>query len=298
MGTTVFEGAYTALVTPFNRDGSVDYGRLRALIAAQAEAGVDGIAPVGSTGESATLDYKEHDEVIAVSCEAARGRLKVIAGTGSNATAEALELTRRAREAGADATLQVTPYYNRPSQEGLYRHFSAIADLGLPVVLYNIPIRTGREIAVDTVARLARHPNIVAIKEAGGVVERVGEILGRCSLTVLSGDDALTLPMMTVGAKGVISVASNVVPAEIARMVRFALRADWDRARRIQDRYNRLFTVLFLDTNPVPVKAALAMMGQIEEVYRLPLCPMEETLRHQLRDCLKGLNLIEEDKGP
>jgi 4-hydroxy-tetrahydrodipicolinate synthase len=254
----MFTGAYTAIATPFNRDGSVDFGAFRALIARQARAGIVGIAPVGTTGESPTLDFQEHSKVIDAAIEACRGRMKVIAGTGANSTAEALELTRHALEAGADATLQVTPYYNKPNQEGLYRHFSMIADLGLPVVLYNVPGRTGREIAVDTIVRLARHPKIVAVKEAGGSVERVSAILSRCRITVLSGDDSLTLPMMAVGAKGAISVASNVAPGPVAQMVRSALDGDYARARKLHLKYYRLFVDLFIDTNPIPVKAALA----------------------------------------
>ena len=288
----MFKGTYTALVTPFNRNGSVDFGAFRALIDIQARAGIDGIAPVGTTGESPTLDVSEHNRVIDAAVAAAGGRMKVIAGTGANSTAEALELTRHAMAAGADATLQVTPYYNKPNQEGLYRHFSMIADLGLPVVLYNVPGRTGREIAVDTIVRLSRHPKVVAVKEAGGSVERVSAVVSRCRLTVLSGDDSLTLPMMAVGAKGVISVASNVAPRPVARMVRAALDGRYAEAGKLHRKLYSLFTDLFIDTNPIPVKAALAMMGKIEEVYRLPLCPMTASLRRQLRKTLKELNLV------
>jgi len=288
----VFEGAYTALVTPFNADGSVDYGKLKALVDLQAAAGIDGVVPVGTTGESPTLDYEEHSRVIEVTIEAARGRMKVVAGTGANSTREAVALTQRAKGAGADGTLQVTPYYNKPNQEGLLRHFCAVADLGLPVVLYNIPGRTGREIAVETVVKLSRHPSVVALKEAGGTVERVSAILRRCSLTILSGDDSLTLPMMAVGARGVISVASNVAPEPVARMVHAAQAGRWEEARQLHLRYYRLFTDLFLDTNPIPVKAALAMQGRIEEVYRLPLCAMAEEPKATLRETLRSLGLI------
>jgi len=288
----MLEGVYTAIVTPFDRNGAVDYKSFRALIERQAEAGVAGIVPVGTTGESPTLNFDEHARVIDAAVSACKGRLTVIAGTGANSTAEALQLTRHAIEAGADATLQVTPYYNKPNQEGLYRHFSAVADLGLPVVLYNVPGRTGREIAVDTVARLARHPAVTAVKEAGGSVDRVSAILERCDVTVLSGDDSLALPMMAVGARGVISVASNVAPEPVARMVRLALEGRWDDARALHGKYYRLFTGLFLDTNPIPVKAALAMTGQIEEVYRLPLCPTTDTIRSQVRDILTELELL------
>ena len=288
----MFKGSYTAIVTPFNRDGSIDYSAFRALIDIQSRAGIDGIVPMGTTGESPTLDYAEHNRIIAEAVAAAHGRMKVIAGTGANSTAEALELTRHALESGADGSLQVTPYYNKPNQEGLYRHFSTVADVGLPVVLYNIPGRTGREIAVETVMRLARHPKIVGIKEAGGSVDRVSAIVSRCRITVLSGDDSLTLPMMAVGASGVISVVSNVAPKIVVRMVRAALDGNYKEARRLHLKYYRLFTDLFIDTNPIPVKAAMAMMGQIEEVYRLPLCPMTRSLRDQLGKTLRELKLI------
>ncbi len=288
----MFEGAYTAIVTPFNRNGAVDFGKLRELIEIQVKNGIDGIVPVGTTGESPTLDVEEHEKVIEVSIEAAQKRMKVIAGTGANSTREALELTRHAIQAGADGTLQVTPYYNKPSQAGLIKHFSAVADLGLPTVLYNIPGRTGREIEVGTVVELSKHPKIVAVKEAGGSVDRVSAIVTRCKIEVLSGDDSLTLPMMAVGGVGVISVASNVAPKAVADMVHAALKGNWSEARTLHQKYYRLFTDLFLDTNPVPVKAALAMMGLIEETYRLPLCEMGEPLKAKLRDCLKGLGLV------
>ncbi len=288
----MFEGAYTALVTPFNKDGSVDYGKLRALIAMQIEGGIDGIVPVGTTGESPTLDFDEHEKVVEVSVEASRGKLKVIAGTGANSTSEALQLTKHALKAGADGTLQVTPYYNKPNQEGLYRHFSAVADLGLPVVLYNVPGRSSREIDVATIARLARHPKVVAVKEAAGSVDRVSQILRACSITVVSGDDSLTLPMMAVGGSGVISVASNIAPRPVADLVHAAQAGQWDKARALHMKYHRLFTDLFLDTNPIPIKAAMAMAGMIEEVYRLPLCETSEAIRKKLAECLKEVGLL------
>jgi len=288
----MFRGTYTAIVTPFTAGGAVDYGKLKALIDMQAAGGVDGIVPVGTTGESPTLDYEEHNKVIDVTIEACRGRMQVIAGTGANSTSEALELTRHARDSGADASLQVTPYYNKPNQEGLFRHFSEVADLGLPVVLYNVPGRTGREITVDTIVRLARHPNVVAVKEAGGSVDRVSAILSQCDITVLSGDDSLTFPMMALGGKGVISVASNVIPAEVTRMTHLALDGKWEEARQLHLKYYRLFTDLFIDTNPIPVKAALAMQGLIEEVYRLPLCPMSDDKKEKLRKIMVGLGLV------
>jgi 4-hydroxy-tetrahydrodipicolinate synthase len=290
----MLSGTYTAIVTPFRADGSVDYDTFRTLVDNQIEAGVDGVVPMGTTGESPTLTVEEHAQVIRTAIEVAEDKIKVIAGTGANSTQEAVELTRRARDAGAHASLQVTPYYNKPSQEGLYRHFAAVADLGLPVVLYNVPGRTSRQIDVDTIVRLAEHPHVTAVKEAGGCVDRVSEIVNRCGITVLSGDDALTLPMMAVGARGVISVASNVAPEGVTALVNSAINGDWEDARVTHNRYYRLFRGLFLDTNPVPVKAALAMMGQIEEIYRLPLCAMAHEEKQQLREILAELELLEE----
>lgn len=288
----MLQGAHTAIVTPFNKDGSVDYPRYRELVEFQIENGIDGIVPVGTTGESPTLNNDEHMKVIEETLIAVHGRVKVIAGTGANSTAEALELTRRAKEMGVNATLQVTPYYNKPNQEGLYRHFSVIADIGLPVVLYNVPGRSAREIAIETVARLALHPNIVAVKEAGGKVERVRQILEVCDLAVLSGDDALALPMMRDGAIGVISVASNIVPDVVASLIHTALAGEWDAAQFLHEKYAGLFSAMFIDTNPIPVKAALAMMGKIEEVYRLPLCEMSSPDKESLRNAMMAVNLI------
>lgn len=288
----MFTGAYTAIVTPFNTNGTVDYGKLRALIALQIAAGIDGIVPVGTTGESPTVDVDEHEKIIEACIAAGKGKLKIIAGTGANSTAEALVLTRHALNAGADGTLQVTPYYNKPNQEGLYRHFSAVADLGIPVVLYNVPGRSSREIEVSTIARLATHPKIVAVKEAGGSVDRVSQILRACSITVLSGDDPLTLPMMAVGAKGVVSVASNIAPKPVADMVHAAAAGRWDEARALHMKYHRLFTDIFVDTNPIPIKAAMAMTGLIEEVYRLPLCETTAANKKRLAECLREIGLL------
>lgn len=290
--TRPWAGAYTAIVTPFTKNGDVDFERFKDLIEFQIANGIDGLVPVGTTGESPTLNYAEHERVIEVAIETARKRVKIIAGTGANSTAEALELTRHARDAGADATLQVTPYYNKPNSLGLVRHFSAVADLGLPVVLYNVPGRTGKEIPVDVVVELSRHPKVVAIKEAGGSVDRVSQIVTRCQIDVLSGDDSLTLPMMAVGAVGVISVASNVAPKAVADMVHHALAGRWDEARALHLQFYRLFTDLFIDTNPIPVKTALAMMGRIEESFRLPLCEMSEPLKARLRETLRAVNLV------
>jgi len=288
----MFAGAYTALVTPFTKDGKLDLPRLRDLVEFQIAEGIDGLVPVGTTGESPTLDYEEHIRVIAETVAAARGRVPVIAGTGSNCTQEALDLTRRAAAAGATATLQVTPYYNKPTQAGLIAHFSAVADLGLPVMLYNVPGRTACEISVKTAAELARHPRIVALKEAGGSVERVARIREACAIEVLSGDDALTLPMMEAGAVGVVSVASNVIPRAIRDLVHAANARRWDEARALHERWMPLFRDLFVETNPQPVKAALALMGRIEESLRLPLVPISPGARERLTATLRALGVL------
>lgn len=285
-------GTYTAIVTPFDRSGAVDYARLRDLVEWQIQSGIDGLVPVGTTGESPTLDYAEHEKVIEEVIRTARRRVKIVAGTGGNATSEAIELTKHAIAAGADATLQVTPYYNKPMPAGLIRHFSAVADLGLPVVLYNVPGRTSREIPIDVAVKLSEHPNVVAIKEAGGSVERVSQLVRKCRLTVLSGDDSLTLPMIAVGAKGVISVATNVAPRPVSQMVAAALAGRLEEARALHLKYYPLFTDLFIETNPVPVKAALAMMGRIEETYRLPLCEMEAKTRAALEKTLREVGVL------
>ena len=287
-------GTITALVTPFARDGSVDYGALRALVEEQTAAGVDGICSVGTSGESPTLTHEEHHRVIEKTIEFAAGKCTIVAGTGANSTAEALSLTRAAIACGgADACLQVTPYYNKPNPEGLYRHFMSVADLGLPVVLYNVPGRTGREIPLSVVKRLAAHPNVVAIKEAAGSVDRVSAVRDAApGLTVLSGDDSLALPMIAVGAAGVISVASNVVPREMGDMVRLALAGDFVRARALHEKYYRLFRDLFIDVNPVMVKEALAAMGRCERVFRLPLCETDDAKLAQLKGTMKDLGLV------
>jgi 4-hydroxy-tetrahydrodipicolinate synthase len=286
-------GTVTALVTPFAKDGSVDYGALRALVEEQTAAGVEGICSVGTSGESPTLSHEEHHRVIEKTIEFAAGKCRIIAGTGANSTSEAVSLTRAAiGYGGADACLQVTPYYNKPNAEGLYRHFMTVADLGLPVVLYNVPGRTGREIPLDVVVRLAAHPNIVAIKEAAGSVERVSAIKSRLpGFTVLSGDDSLALPMISVGASGVISVASNVIPREMGDMVRMALEDDFAGARAIHAKYYPLFHDLFIDVNPVMVKEALWLMKKIERAFRLPLCETDDAKLAQLKATLEGLGL-------
>ncbi len=287
-------GTITALITPFTADGQVDYGKLRALVEKQVEGGVEGICSVGTSGESPTLSHEEHHKVIEKTIEFAAGKVKIVAGTGANSTAEAVSLTRAAISmGGADASLQVTPYYNKPNAEGLYRHFMTVADLGLPVVLYNVPGRAGKEIPLDVVARLAKHPNIVAIKEAAGSVERVSAIKNLVpDFTVLSGDDSLALPMISVGAEGVISVASNVIPREMGEMIRLALAGDFVKARAYHAKYYPLFHNLFIDVNPVMVKEALWLMGRIERSFRLPLCETSEKNVEILRGTLAQLDLV------
>lgn len=292
------KGAYTALVTPFNKDGEVDEEALRGLIERQVQAGVDGVVAVGTTGESPTLDAEEHIRVIELTVEAADGRCEVIAGTGANSTAEALELTQAAEKAGADGSLQVTPYYNKPSQEGLYRHFREIAGAtSLPIVLYSIPGRCGIEIGLETVVRLAAEcPGIVALKEASGNPDRVSEM--RMNLpedfSILSGDDSMTVPFMAVGAQGVISVAANLIPNELQRMVTAALADDFDTARELHLEWFDLFRAMFLETNPVPAKTALSLMGLIGDEIRLPLCEMTEANLNTLTEVLQRHNLLPE----
>ena len=291
-----FTGTYTALVTPFRDDG-IDTEAFARLVEQQIEAGIDGIVPAGTTGESPTLDHGEHIRIIELAVQAARGRCKVIAGTGSNCTREAVAMTREAEAAGADAALLVAPYYNKPSQEGLYRHFRAIAEATrLPVILYSIPGRCGIEIGVETTRRLAADcPNVVAIKEAGGSVDRVSQLRAALpdAFSILSGDDALTLPFLAAGAVGVISVASNLIPAEIVRLVRAFAHGKIDVARGAHERLYPLFKDLFIEPNPVPVKMAMALAGGwLRPDVRLPLCEMTEANLTQLRRTLLALELI------
>jgi len=286
----MFRGVFPAIITPFLKDESLDEEGLKRNIEYLNKTGIAGIIPCGTTGESATLTFEEHKRVVGIAVEASK--VPVIAGTGSNNTSEALELTRAAQALGVDGTLQVTPYYNKPTQAGLIRHFSAVADLGLPVVLYNVPGRSSCEIAVPTIAELSRHPSVVCVKEAGGSVDRVSRIKDACDIGVLSGDDSLTLPMMAVGADGVISVASNVAPKAVADLVHAAAAGRWDDALGLHRRYYRLFTRLFLETNPIPVKAAMEMAGLGPAVYRLPLCEMTDANRALLRDTLQQLDLL------
>lgn len=291
----MFTGTYTALVTPFKR-GKIDEPAFKRLILNQIRGGIDGIVPVGTTGESPTVDFEEHIHVMALAVKFAAGKIKVLAGTGANSTTEAVYLTKEAERLGADGSLQVAPYYNKPTQEGLFQHFRAIArKTRLPIVLYSIPGRCGVEIGVETVRRLAREcKNIVGIKESGGSCDRVSQLRAALGprFTILSGDDSLTLPFMAVGAEGVISVASNVIPREVARMVAAFASGQARRALLLHQKFYPLFKNLFIETNPVPVKAALAMMGRIEQEYRLPLVPMSAKNREVLRATLKQCGVL------
>ena len=288
----MFTGTYTAIVTPY-KNGNLDEAALERLVRVQVNAGVDGIVPVGTTGESPTVNYEEHVHIIRLSVKFARGKIKVLAGTGGNSTSEAIYLTEHAEKAGADGSLQVAPYYNKPTQEGLFQHFREVArHTRLPIVLYSIPSRCGIEIGVDTVKRLAQEcKTIIGIKEAGGSPDRVSQLRAGLGprFDILSGDDSLTLPFMALGAQGVVSVASNVIPREVARMVNAFAGGKYRAALKLHQQWYPLFKDLFIETNPVPVKAALAMMGQIEEEYRLPLVPMSaknrQTLRATMRTC-------------
>lgn len=291
-----FSGTYTALVTPF-RDGSVDVPAFQALIERQISGGVDGIVPVGTTGESPTLDSREHIEVIRLAVEAAAGRCQVVAGTGANATAEAIELTQAAEALGATGSLQVCPYYNKPSQEGIYQHFKAVADATkLPIMLYSVPGRSVVEIAPETAARLARDcPNVTAIKEAGGSVDRVNQLVQAApdGFDILCGDDPLTLPFIACGATGLVSVASNLIPDVIARLVRACLNGSFDEALVLQKQYYPLMRGLMtLDVNPVPIKSAVAMQGHCAGELRLPLVPLTQGQAGQLRSLLESYNLL------
>ncbi len=290
----MFEGMLTALVTPF-RDGEIDEAALRALVERQIEAGIDGLVPCGSTGESATLSHAEHRRVVEIVVNATHGRVPVVAGAGSNNTREAIELTLYAKEAGADGALLISPYYNKPTQEGLFLHYAEIARrTAFPLVLYNVPGRTASNMLPATVARLADLEQVVGIKEACGNLAQISEVIDRCpdSFCVLSGDDALTLPILAIGGEGVISTTANVAPAEMVSLVRSFRAGDVDTARRCHLRLLPLFDALFAETNPIPVKAALQLTGAIGPEIRLPLTPLTEPNRERLQVVLKELGLI------
>ncbi|MGO9136805.1 MAG: 4-hydroxy-tetrahydrodipicolinate synthase [Syntrophales bacterium] len=290
----MFSGAIVAIVTPF-RKGKVDEKSLRELIEFQIKNGTNGIVPCGTTGESSTLSHEEHDRVIEITIDAVNKRIPVIAGTGSNSTDEALRLTRHAHEAGADGVLLVCPYYNRPTQEGLYQHFKIIAEsVPIPVVPYNIPSRTGVNLLPETVARLAKISNIVGIKEASGSLKQMQDVISLCGnkFDVLSGDDFFTFPLLAIGGRGVISVVSNIVPADMAAMVDAFERGDIKKAQQMHHKLVPLIDALFIETNPVPVKAALSMMGKIAYDVRLPMCKMSDGNYEKLKGVMKSYGLV------
>ncbi|MGH7179745.1 MAG: 4-hydroxy-tetrahydrodipicolinate synthase, partial [Tepidisphaeraceae bacterium] len=275
----MFQGTITAMVTPF-REGRLDEAALRDQVEFQIGSGIDGLSPAGTTGEAPTLSGAEHARLIELTIQFAHGRVPVIPGVGSNSTSHAIELHSLAKRLGATAALSVTPYYNRPTQEGMFRHFLALADaVELPIVLYNVPSRTGTNLLPATVARLSTHKHIVAIKEAGGAVDQAAEIMSRCEITVLSGDDALTLPMISIGAQGVVSVASNLVPKEMVAMTRRALAGEFGPAREIHRRLAPLIRSLFLDGNPAGIKCAMSLAARDSGELRLPLCGVSESTR-------------------
>jgi 4-hydroxy-tetrahydrodipicolinate synthase len=287
-----FAGLTVALVTPF-RDDEVDFDTLRRLVDWHAEQGTDGLAPVGTTGESPTLSHEEHERVIAAVVEFAAGRLRVMAGTGSNSTREAVRLTRYAKRAGADGALMVGPYYNKPTQEGYYRHFKAVAEeVDLPIVLYNIPGRTGSNILPETIARLAELPNVVAVKEATGSMDQASQIAALCPLTILAGDDSLTLPLLSLGGQGVVSVVGNLVPRDMKALIAAFEAGRTDEAR---EWHRRLFPLcrdlLGVATNPIPVKTALGLLGRASGELRLPLCPLDEAGTARIRQTLQAYGL-------
>jgi len=282
-----------ALVTPFTKDGkNVDYEALKSLIDFQITNGTDGIVVVGTTGETPTLSSEEYEEVVRVAVKHVNKRVKLVVGTGSNSTQKTIENTKFAKTSGADAALVVVPYYNKPTQEGLFLHYQAVAEVGLPIILYNVPSRTGCSLAPSTVARLAVIPNVVAIKEAGGSVDTVSEILSTCSLCVLSGDDSLTLPFMSVGARGVVSVVANISPKLLKDLVSAAEEGDYVKAREIHLGLFNLSRTLFVESNPIPVKTALGLLGLCNDTVRLPLCPISDAHKAIVRQSLVELNLL------
>jgi 4-hydroxy-tetrahydrodipicolinate synthase len=290
----MFHGALTAIITPF-RDGAVDEAALRELIEWQIQSGIDGLVPCGSTGESATLSHAEHERVIKITIEQTRKRVPVVAGTGSNSTAEAIRLTASAREMGADGALLISPYYNKPTQDGIYKHYKTIAaSVDLPIFAYNIPGRTGSNVAPETFARLAEIKNFIGVKEASGSTEQTSDILRLTNgkFTVLSGDDALTVPLMAIGAKGVIATIGNAMPREIHEMAAAGLAGDFERARQLHYHMLPLMRTLFIETNPICIKQALAFMGKCANELRLPLVPMTAPAAEKLKAAMRELRLI------
>jgi len=295
MSQTTFQGSFVALVTPF-RNGQIDEAKLRELVELHVANGTDGLIPCGTTGESPTLRHDEHRRVVELVVEAARKRIPVIAGTGSNSTREAIDLTKHAERAGASGALVVNPYYNKPTQEGLYQHFRAVADaVSIPIIAYNIQGRTAINVETATMARLARDcHNIVGVKEASGSLDQMSQVIAACgpNFSVLSGDDNLTLPLLAIGGHGVISVIANIVPREVADMVHAALDGDFKRARELHYRLFPLARAAFLETNPIPIKEAMAIAGMLEPEFRLPMCRMSDANRETLRAILRQYALV------
>lgn len=290
----MFSGAFTAIVTPF-KDGRVDEDGLKRLIRFGIDGGVSGFVPCGTTGESPTLSHEEHNRVVELTVKEVAGQVKVIAGTGSNSTEEAIGLTKHAKSVGADACLMVSPYYNKPTQEGLYRHFKTVAEtVDIPIVLYNIQGRTAVNIENQTVVRLSHVPNIVGVKEASGNILQMSEVIRLCGpdFDVLSGDDQMTFPLMALGGKGVISVVTNIVPQKMSAMAKSMLEGDIDAGRAVHFEIFELCQAMFIETNPIPVKAALALMGKIEPEFRLPLCPPSEANLAKLRGVLEKCGVL------
>jgi 4-hydroxy-tetrahydrodipicolinate synthase len=290
-----FQGSFVAMVTPF-RNGKVDEAKLRELVEFHITHGTDGLIPCGTTGESPTLSHDEHHRVVEFVIEAARGRIRVVAGTGSYSTSDAIEMTKHAERVGAAGALVVNPYYNKPTQEGLYRHFRAVAEsVAIPILVYNIQGRTAINVETDTMARLARDvKNIVGVKEASGSLDQMSQVIAACGpdFSVLSGDDNITLPLLAIGGSGVVSVIANIVPRETADLVHAALDGDWKRARDLHFRLFPLARAAFLETNPIPIKEAMAMAGMLEPEFRLPMCRMSDANREKLRAILKPYGLI------
>lgn len=288
----MFKGSFVALATPF-KNGRIDEKAFRKLIEFQIDNGTDGIVPCGCTGEAATLTMAEQKRLIKITVETVDKRVPIVAGTGSNSTAEAIDLTRSAKRAGCDGALIISPYYNKPTPEGQYRHYLQIAKAAnIPIMLYNVPSRTGISMLPATVARLSKIDNIVAIKEAAGSVQQVVDILSRCNITVMSGDDAMTLPFMAMGATGVVSVAANIIPGKIRNLTQACLEGQYEKARKIHYSIAELCKVLFIETNPIPVKTALSMMKMATEEWRMPLCEMTRETRDKLRVVLKKHKVI------
>ena len=288
----MFKGSYVALVTPF-KDGKPDEKTFKELIEFQIEKGTDGLVPCGCTGEAATLTMKEQKRLIKIAVEVVNKRVPVVAGTGSNSTSEAIDLTVSAKKAGCDAALIITPYYNKPTPEGQFRHYSEIAEKAdIPIMLYNVPSRTGISLLPETVARLSKVDNIAAIKEASGLVEQVEKIVSLCDITVMSGDDSMTVPFMSLGATGVVSVAANIVPDKVHNLTQSFLDGNEEKAKELHLELLELCETLFIETNPIPVKTALSLMGMVNEEWRLPLCEMMDDNKEKLKEVLRKYKLI------